>query len=287
MQFSRIAISKDEEVSLTRVDVHKYSKDAIGTSGVNPLPSLIDAVQAFMALFLRAVPALKVVEDSLRVTALNLGDDDGDRSVQVSAWLTIEACNNGGISMTTPRITIPPEGAKGDQIHLKPAELRLIEQVESEAERYVNGETAQGDVFASANASAVDEKMAEAEVATTRKPHDKKTRGAKKTVAPADDAPLSNGGLRSLLGTVDYNVPLAKIDAWTTEDRAEAQTWATACQQAMGKSETPPPACVERDADKPVQADDWTTAPPPKIDDVAAEKVRTAIETGVTPLHLN
>jgi hypothetical protein len=264
MQFSKIAISKDDEVSLARVDVHKHSKDAIETGGVNPLGSFKDAVAAFLPLFLRVVPALEAVKDKLRVSTLSLSDKDGDRMVQISATLACDACNGAGISMTTPRLTIPPEGAKEGQVYLGRAELKLIDNVEAEATRYAQGETAQVDAFAttSENATEVKERMASASADTTRVPHERKTRGKKAPTAPAADAPLSNGGLRSLLGTVDYDVPLAKIDAWTTEDRAEAQAWGTQCQQAMGKSETPPPACVARDAVE------WTGPVPPRATDV-------------------
>lgn len=175
MRFSKIKISKDDEVELSSLDVHKHSKHGTEVEGVNPLPSFKDAVAAFLPIFLRVMPELKGVPDRLRVSTLSLGEKDGDRSLQISASFAIEAMGGSVISMTTPRMVEPPEGAKDGQIYLTKTEMALIETVESEAARYFNDETAQGEMFAaSENSKAVDEKMAEASVKSTRTPRAQK-----------------------------------------------------------------------------------------------------------------
>jgi hypothetical protein len=177
VNFTKVKISKDEEVELTpAVDVRKHTKHSAEVTGVNPLPSFKDALSAFLAVFLRVVPQLKDSADYLRVSTLSLGEKDGDRSLQISATLSIDACGGAGISMTTPRLIEPPEGAKDGQIYLTKTEMALIETVEHEAERYFNDETAQGELSLgkSANSQAVDEKMAEASVKSTRTPRGRK-----------------------------------------------------------------------------------------------------------------
>jgi|SRR3954469_7320341 hypothetical protein len=173
MKFSKISVNKDAEVKLVRVDEHQHAKDSIETNGVNPLPEFVDGFNAFLPVFLEFMPELKPVKDELRVTTLSLGEKDGARSLQVSVSRTIEAM--GAISMTTPRMVEEPEEPNEDAVYLTKSHLKLIANVEAEATRYVNGETAQTDAFqqASENSKAVDAKMAEAEVKSTRTPRGK------------------------------------------------------------------------------------------------------------------
>jgi hypothetical protein len=180
MRFSKIGMSKDNKVTLNRRDDHQHSNDAITTTGVNPLPEFRDAVQAFLPHFLTLVPSLKKETANLRVTTISLREKDGKRSLQVSVSLGIEACNGAVISMTTPRMAEEPtqideDEEQGDVAYLSKPLLALIDRVEAEATRYVNGETAQTDAFqqASENSKAVDAKMAEAEVKSTRTPRGK------------------------------------------------------------------------------------------------------------------
>jgi hypothetical protein len=174
MRFSKISIGKDNEVKLVRVDERAHAKDAIETTGVNPLPELVDGFNAFLPAFLEFMPELKPVKSELRVTTLSLGEKDGARSLQVSVSRSIEAM--GAISMTTPRMVEEPEEPNGDAVYLTKSHLKLIANVEAEATRYVNGETAQGTLALgkTENEKAVDAKMAEAEVKSTRTPRAQK-----------------------------------------------------------------------------------------------------------------
>jgi hypothetical protein len=245
MQFQKIRISKDEEVEIIpTTDVRKHTKHSAEVTGVNPLPSFKDAHAAFLPLFLRVVPQLESVKDHLRVSTLSLSEKDGDRSLQISATLSIDACGGAGISMTTPRLIEPPEGAKDGQIYLTKTEMQLIETVEAEAERYFNDETAQTEMplGRTANERAVDQKMADAEVSSTRKP-----RAAKKAEEP-DTAKAANAkpeAIRAGLAAVGKNVPLEAIKQWGTDDRAAAIAWAN--NSAAGVPANMP-LCVQRDA---------------------------------------
>lgn len=181
MKFLKIGMSKDLDVSLKRKDEHQHSKDSIDTSGVNPLPEFRDAVQAFLPHFLTLVPSLTPEKANLRVSTISLGEKDGKRSLQVSVSLAVEACGGAVISMTTPRMAEEPaqieEGDdESDVTYLSKPLLKLIERVEMEASRYVNGETAQTDAFqqSSENSKAVDDRMASAAVKSTRVPRGKR-----------------------------------------------------------------------------------------------------------------
>jgi hypothetical protein len=179
MNIQKIGISKDAKVTINRRDDRTFSNDAITTSGVNPLPEFVDSVQAFLPHFLTLVPSLKDQRKNLRVSTISLGEKDGARSLQVSVSLAIEACGGAVISMTTPRMSEEPEqldeeadDEESTATYLSKPLLKLMDRVVAEATRYVNGETAQGTLALgkSDNSKAVDEKMAEAEVKSTRKP---------------------------------------------------------------------------------------------------------------------
>jgi hypothetical protein len=177
MKFNKVKITKDHEVELTRADERKHSKDSIETSGVNPLPSFVDAVAAFKPYFLELVPALEDEADNLRVSTISLGEKDGLRSLQVSASLMIEKCNDAVISMTTPRVSEGGKDADPDVFHLSKGVLKLIANLEDQATRYIGGETAQTDAFqqaSSENTKNVNDAMGAASVASTRRPRAQK-----------------------------------------------------------------------------------------------------------------
>jgi hypothetical protein len=183
MNISKIAMSKEHKVTINRRDDHTHSNDAITTTGVNPLPEFVDSVQAFLPHFLTLVPSLKDQKKNLRVSTISLGDKDGKRSLQVSVSLAVEACGGAVISMTTPRMTEEPEQLDEDAdeeeentvTYLTKPLLKLIDRVVAEATRYTNGETAQGEIFKSSeNSKAADERMAAAEVKSTRTPRAQK-----------------------------------------------------------------------------------------------------------------
>lgn len=253
MNFTKIKITKDEEVELTpAVDVRKHTKHSAEVTGVNPLPSFKDAVAAFLPVFLRVVPELKDAANRLRVSTLSLGEKDGDRSLQISASFAIESCGGAVISMTTPRLIEPPEGAKDGQVYLTKTEMALLETVESEAERYFNDETAQTEMALgkSENAKAVDEKMAEASAKSTRQP-----RGAKKTGEQPDEAKAADVPAKAIhegLSAVGKNVPVKAIEKWPVADKAAAIAWANNSAAGVASSM---PLCVQRDSVRQQPAD--------------------------------
>jgi hypothetical protein len=192
MKFSKIRISKDGEVELETAAERAHGKRNTNDVGTNPLKSFVDAVAAFRAYFLDIVPALKEEKDNVRITTISLGEKDGLRSLQVSGSLIIEKCNDAVISMTTPRVSeksgkADDDGEDDAGFHLSKGVLKLIANVETEAERYFNGETAQTNLFASTseNSKAVDQKMAEAEVKSTRTP-----RGSSKVAGTIGTSPV-------------------------------------------------------------------------------------------------
>jgi hypothetical protein len=258
MHFNKIKITKDDEVDLFHLDPHKHSKNEITTTGVNPLPSFIDAVTAFLPVFLRVVPELESVKERLRVTTISLGEKDGDRSLQVSASFAVEACGGAVISMTTPRLTEPPEGAKEGHVYLTKTDLRLIDHVEGEAERYYKGETAQAEMFAgrSENAARVDERMAGAEVASTRRP--RAPRASKPTGGqapgelqnPDQTIPPTDETLRELLLRVGKDIAVDQIARWSSSERDGAQRYAE--RVLAGHRDTSMPLCIQRSANAPL-----------------------------------
>lgn len=145
------------------------------TKGINPLPELVDGVQAFVSYVVTCMPFLQPVRDKLEVTWLNLKEKDNLRSLQVSVNCELDEMNGKVVSWTTPIAAQSGENGDPDAFVLTDDVMKMIALVEKEAERYDNGETAQMDAFKSSeNTKNVNEAMGAASVASTRKPRAQK-----------------------------------------------------------------------------------------------------------------
>jgi hypothetical protein len=147
--------------------------------------------------------------------------------------------------------------------------LELIEAVEAEAEKYRNGERGEQtslELEESENTKNVNERMASAEVSSTRKPRGKRNPNAGKPemhqVQNPDDTepPLTDAELRQLLASVDRDVPVDAIATWIRSDRLAAEGWARAelrrltKSQHVGEEMPSEPECVVKSATLPLTA---------------------------------
>ena len=94
--------------------------------------------------------------------------------------------------------------------------------------------------------------------------------------------------LRNVLLAAGRDVPVDAIARWTSSERDDAQRWVNAALNPGPFAKPDEPECLKRDAtpallDDHIAAKDegWETQPPPKVDDVDAERVHVAIEGAV------
>lgn len=256
MQFSKIAINSSGVHLVRQVVIGPSTEEIDLQSREKPLGSFVDALQAFGSYVNDLLDVPKAWRDKLKVTTVNLSAaKDGRRGLMVSVTYPVAKADDKVVSLTTPLILEPMESGAGGGYTLDELHLELIETLEAEATRYVKGERLQGELFdkktASANAKAADERMAQAEVASTRKPKGKGKLGGQaapgelqnpeKTVAP------STSNLHELLKKVGKDVPVDAIERWGSADRDLAQSWAEKASKGKASSM---PLCIQRDAIK-------------------------------------
>lgn len=183
MRFTRIAINS-KGVSLDREDVNSKTgrRHITGTESPEiPMPEFADAMQAFDP-YVRSLldGAIDLTNASLVVTTLNLSvDKNGNRGLIVTACVPVPNAQDRPLVINTPLIREGAAdllGTDDDTFVLSAEVMEMIALVEGEATKYEKGECKAPEVVAeekkrkSKNAEAVGEKMAEAEVGSTRKP---------------------------------------------------------------------------------------------------------------------
>jgi hypothetical protein len=215
-----------------------------------PLGVFSDAMQGLKPFVLKILKgAVTLNEASLRLTTVSLSETkDGRRGVVFSGVVAVPGVNNNPLVLNTPFVTELADGvqAKNDTVAIDDTVDELIDALLEQAEKYYKGSRGQVEMELSKpktdNEKAVDEKMAEASVKSTRVP-----RGAKKAEEP-DTAKAANSKpetIREGLSAVGKNVPVDAIKQWGTEDRAAAIAWAN--NSAAGIA-TNMPLCIQRDA---------------------------------------
>lgn len=299
MKFSKISIAS-KGVELTREERHGSDvEDRHLNSTSEPLPSFVDALQAFGPFFIKLLEkAITIVDPAkLKITTLNLSEDkNGLRGLIVTGIVPIPDAYDKPLVMNTPLIREGSELALSDAVVLTDKVLELIKLVQAEAARFVNGERGQATEAKkkpSENSKEFDDRAAAASAQTTRKPDSAKKGGGKgkgkdepagkdNTVQFPEQIPeqtaesvavTSSAAIRQLLLSVDRDVPVEVVTAWSLADRASAMNWATARQkEILGQADAKvprEPECVIQSATMPLKADEWTApTPPPKAADV-------------------
>lgn len=188
MRFSRISIT-GKGVELDYVETDGDAKDETTHSNhMPPLGSFTDALQGFVSYVVDLIPFLAPIRDTLTVTTLNLSEDkNGLRGLIVTALTPVENAYNRPLVLNTPLVReggeLPLEGA----FVLSDKVMALIKLTESEARRYKNKEY--GQLVAtepSENTKNANQRMADAEVSSTRKPKGKLGRGKKAVTDTVD-----------------------------------------------------------------------------------------------------
>ena len=232
----------------------------------------------------------------VRSLSLKREEKSNARGLQVTVMRKIAEAKNRPVTITTPYLSEPPADYTGDgNGYLDDVTIKLIEEAERQAELYRTGERGeQMKLELSDNIKQVEERMAAAEVASTRKPRSKK-RGAAFVPGVGDVAnpdatePVTDDALRQLLLTVDRDVPIDAIARWTSSEREMARRWAERelrrrVEFSHGKAVSPvmeaEPECVEKSATLPLKADEWTAPAPVRVNDEAAQEIAASVEHG-------
>jgi hypothetical protein len=293
MQFNRISVTKKGvELAYERADEHKV-EEIKATSSERPLPSFADAMQAFSPFVIDLLEIPDDWQSALTITTLNLSaDKNGNRGLIVTATKPVAKAYDRPLVLNTPLVREGGDEPADEACVLPDEVLELIALAEDEAVRYLNGEREQRELFegSSENVKQVDERMAAAEVASTRKPKRGKGKTPKQgdtgvaIVANEAGEPLDDDGLRQLLLSVERDVPIDAINLWTSSDRDAAQRWATARQkqlvgQAPDGAVPTEPECVANSATLPIMADDWTEAAPVRVNDEAVQEIAASVES--------
>ncbi len=259
MKFSRISIT-GKGVELDYVETKGEVTNSVTHScSEPPLGSFKDALQGFASYVVDLIPFFSPAghtEPPLTITTLNLSEDkNGLRGLIVTATWPVERAYNKPLIINTPLVREGGELPLDDAFVLTPDVMKLIALVEGEATRYRDGEygTLLGTVNPkeftglTPNMNEIGQRMADAEVSSTRKPKGKKK---------ADPLPVADEVTRQLLRQVERDIPVEAIGAWTYEQRIEAVEWATArVEEMLGQRPTgtlPEPTHVARASTLPL-----------------------------------
>lgn len=284
MKFSRISVKKTG-VELDYEATHGDAKEETKWSNHQPpLGSFKDAMQGLVSYVVDLIPFLDGVRETITVTTINLSEDkNGLRGLIVTATTPVEKAYNKPLVLNTPLVREGGELALDEAFVLSDEVLELIGLIEQEARRYKQGEYGEhekADKPASENTKAADERMAAAEVASTRKPRGKGKRGAS-SPEPTPLSDLTDDAVRQLLATVDRDVPVEAILSFTAEERNQAIRWAELRQKELvGQLEDVfmpvEPECLLRSATPPLKADEWTEPTPVRVTDEEAKEIVAA-----------
>lgn len=286
MQFTTIRYDgesvglKWEENIGDAIDKHDWSCDE------PPTPAFKASLAAFSSFVVGLIEAPTDWADGLEVRQLAIKEEEktGAVGLVVTALRKCPKAKGRTLLLNSPYMAEPPEDYNGPMDgYLPSAVVELIEEAETQATAYLNGERGEQTTLEldSENAKSFDERAAAAEVASTRKP--RKTKDHEPGVGEihnpdATEAPTDET-LRQLLLTVERDVPIDALQRWTSSEREAAQRWAEARQQQIvgqRKGRMPKePECIQRDATLPLKADSWE-ATAVRVDDAGAQEIRDA-----------
>lgn len=264
------------------IDKHDWSCDE------PPTPAFKAALAAFSSFVVSLIEAPAKWADGLEIRSLALSEEKktGARGLVVTALRKVPKAKGRTLLLNSPYLAEPPEGYNGPMDgYLSSTILELIEDAEQHAEAYRNGERGEQTSLPleSENTKAVNERMASAEVASTRKPKGKKGKtsipGVGDVVNPDSDVALDDAGLRQLLLSCDHDVPVDAVARWSSSERDAAQRYGMAQQRKLAGEKVDVPAlpkAIKRDATLPLKADAWTSEPPPAIDEAGIHAVQDA-----------
>ncbi len=287
MEFDKIRFDGANVELLYQEALESEGKRDCADHGKNPTPAFKSALQAFSGYvaWIHNWPEDTASRIDVRQVTIKR-PDDAPRGITVTALLKCPRARNSTSTLNTPYLSEPPANYSGDRSGFLPeSTVTLIDELEAQAQEYHNGERGEqtslplGD---SQNTKNADQKMAEAEVTSTRKPKGRngKMRG-KQSSEPTPISDLTDVGVRQLLASVDRDVPIEAITAASVKDRSEAIRWAECRQKEItGQLEDvfmpTEPEWLIRAATPPLKADEWTGDPPPPVSDEGAREIAVA-----------
>jgi hypothetical protein len=286
MRFNRMSITKrGVELNYELRDQHKL-EEIKAFSAEPPLSSFSDAMQAFCPFVIGLLEIPENWREALTITTLNLSEDkNGNRGLIVTAVKPVANAYDRPLVLNTPLVREGGDDPSEEACVLVDEVLELIALAESEAERYLNGEREQRELFdgktaeTSENAKEFDERAAHAENLSTRKP--RRGRGKARGPRPADtgvdfvanpgaDEPVTDENLREFLLKADRDVSVEAIAKVTSSEREAAFQW------AIDPEGTDEPEWIKAFADPSLVVDGWQDAPPPKLGDEEVHAIRDA-----------
>lgn len=276
-------IEKGNDGSVTKTEFSNPSK---------PLPPFTRAMQAFAGYSVDLIGAAAWHEE-VKVSSIHLSEEpkSNRRGLIVTFTRRIERAKNRVVFVNTPLMHAPVDDQEGTNPGTFPVKVAdMIHDLEDEATKYWNGEREQTEIFAAPVTAA-----APGDELGARRGRKSRSAGTPNEVMNADKKiPPTDEALRQLLLTADRDVPVDAIAHWNSQERDEAQRWASAIIEAVlnrkSTKKLTEPACVEKSATLPLKAgagddDGWDepnplaktkTATPPK----AAGKDVHATTTG-------
>ncbi len=288
MRFENIKITANE-VILDRIE--KHPDGSVFTINLKnpskPLPSFKTALQAFTSWACQLVDAPDWAE-SASVSSVHLSEEakTSRRGVIVTFTRKIERAKGRTVVVNTPLMHAPVDDQEGVNPGTFPALVgEMIEVLEAEATRYWKGEreqvelefkgapAAEGD--AGAGAAAAENDISKAQKKRGRK--DAKSGTPGEVWNPNSTTPPTDEQLRRLCMAAGRDVPVDAIARWTSSERQQVQTWATAAVNPEIKPAKRPeePEILKKEAtpalleDVATAGDGWTEpTPPPKAEDV-------------------
>lgn len=245
-------------------DKHDWSCDE------PPTPAFKAALAAFSTFVVDLVAAPEAWVEGLEIRQLSLKEEEkGGRGLVVTALRKCERAKNRTLLLNTPYLAEAPKDYNGPMAgYLTATVLELIEEAEAEAELYRLGERGEQtslDLEDSENAKNVNERMASAEIDSTKKPRrGKKNPNAGKPEVhqvqnpDATEPPMTDDEMRQLLLSVERDVPIDAFPALIRSERLAVEGWARAQQRrligALHAGEVVPeePAWVKANATLPL-----------------------------------
>lgn len=287
MRFTKIKVNdKGVQLLWSTTDASGLTHNHDVSSPEKPAPELPEALAAFVPYVMDLLDLPPNWREQIRVTTINLNEEKETKSrgLMVSVTRKIAKASGRPVSITTPHMREATENTTATTGILDDDTLELIAKVERAAAAFVKGERMQGELIPTNAGAPADGEAA----ATGAAPADElaKRRGRKKDRKsgtpgevwnPDSTTPPTDEQLRRLCMAAGRDVPLDAIARWTSSERQEVQTWATAAVNPDIKPGKRPeePEILKKEAtpalleDVANAGDGWTEpTPPPKAADV-------------------
>jgi hypothetical protein len=185
MKITKVSItSKGIRLAILKEDGKGGEEERAFKCRNSPLGAFTDAMQGLKPFVQKILKgAVTVADDKLRITTVSLSETkDGRRGVVISGVVAVPGAHGNPLALNTPLITDLADGvqAKADTVAIDDTVDELIDALLGEAEKYYKGQRGQVEMDLkapkekTANEKAVDEKMAEASVKSTRTPRARK-----------------------------------------------------------------------------------------------------------------